>query len=184
VTPLYPRLLGAAWPGVAEPIRFAHRDETTVRARGHLRISYGPGRIARLLARVMRLPRATDAADTRLTVTSRADGEQWLRTFDGRRLHTRQYEAGECVLAERVGLLEFRFRVEPSNGSLLFRQLEAALVVGSLRVRVPGAWAPTVEAREESAGARRTYVHVRVVLPALGPLLTYEGNIDYEESRA
>jgi hypothetical protein len=184
MTPLYPRLLGSSWVGVAEPIRFAHRTAPTVRACGHLRICYGPGRIARLLARAMRLPRPSDAAETRLVVTSCVDGEQWLRTFDGRRLNTRQYEAGERVLAERIGILEFRFRVEASDGSLIFRQLEAAFVFGSLRVRLPAAWAPTVDAREGAAGGRRTHIHVRIALPVLGPLLTYEGTMDFEEAVA
>lgn len=102
--------------------------------------------------------------------------------FDGRRLNTRQYAVGERVLAERIGILEFRFQIEASDGSLIFRQLEAGFVFGSVRVRLPAAWAPTVDAREDAAGARRTHIYVRIVLPALGPLLTYEGTIDFEEA--
>lgn len=132
----------------------------------------------------MRLPRSSDAAETRLVITPRADGEEWRRTFDDRRLDSRQYEAGDGDVAERIGLLEFRFRLEVSDGSLLFRQLDAALVCRSVRVRLPWALAPRVEAREEPAGARRIRIDVRVAVPVLGTVLTYDGIIHIEEARA
>jgi hypothetical protein len=182
--PLYARLLGASWLQLAEPVRFIHTTESPVRARGRLQIAHGRGRLARLLAQLLRLPRASAAVRTRLAVTARADGEQWLRTFDDRRLDTRQYEAGEGDLAERIGVLEFRFRLEVLEGSLLFEQLEAALLFGSVRLRVPAAWAPRVEAREDPAGAHQIHIHVRVTLPAVGPVLTYDGTIDIEDTRA
>jgi hypothetical protein len=180
---LYARVLGTSWLQLPEPLRLAHAPQSTSRARGRLRITHGRSDVARWLARLLRLPRESDAAETRLVIASRVDGEHWCRTFDDRRLDTVQYEAGECLLAERIGVLEFRFRLEASEGSLLFHQLDAALVCGSIRLPIPAAWAPRVEAREDSAGAHRIGVHVRVVLPALGPLLTYDGIIDVEDSR-
>ena len=123
---LYTRLLGASWPELADPVRFIHGTDTRVCARGRLRVTHGPSQLARLLARVLRLPRASDAADTRLVITASPDGETWLRSFGDRRLDTRQYEAGASELAERIGLLEFRFRLEALEGSLLFRQIEVA----------------------------------------------------------
>jgi hypothetical protein len=179
---LYARLLGSSWPQLAEPVRLAHATESTVCACGRLRIAHGRGRVARVLAALLRLPRPSGAAETRLVVTSRGGVEEWLRSFDDRRLDTRQYQTGHCELGERIGVLEFRFRLEASAGSLVFRQLEAAVVVGPVRVRLPAAWAPRVDAREDPAGAHQIGVHVRVVLPALGPLLTYDGTIDFEES--
>ena len=178
---LYARLLGSSWLRVAESIRSAHASESTIRARGRLRVAHGRSHFARFLARLLRLPRASDAAETRLVVTSSADGERWLRTFDDRRFDTRQYQAGDCELAERIGVLEFRFRLEASEGSLLFRQLEAAFLCGPVRLRLPARWAPNVEAREDPAGAHQIYVHVCVALPALGPVLTYDGTIDIED---
>lgn len=177
---LYARLLGASWLQVAEPVRFAHASRSTVRAHGRLRIERGRTHAARLFARLLRLPRPSAAAETRLVVTPGDNGEQWRRTFDDRRLDTRQYEAGDGELAERIGILEFRFRLEASEGNLLFRQLEAAFVLGSVRVPLPVAWAPRVEAREDPAGAHRVRVHVRVALPAVGTVLTYDGTMDIE----
>ena len=181
---LYARLLGASWLQLAEPVRFVHATPPTVHARGRLRIEHGRSHLARFLARLLRLPRASEAADTRLVITPRADGEQWRRTFDDRRLDTRQYQAGAGELAERFGVLEFRFRLEVSEGSLLFRQVEAAFLLGSVRLPLPATWAPMIDAREDPAGARQIHVHVRVALPALGPVLTYDGTIDIEDIRA
>lgn len=180
---LYARIMGSSWLQLAESVRFAHATESTICARGRLRIARGRGHVARLLASLLRLPRASDAADTRLVVTSRGDVQHWHRTFDDRCLDTRQYSIGDHELGERFGVIEFRFCLEVSEGSLVYRQVEAAVVFGSIRVRVPAAWAPRVEAREDPAGARQIGVHVRVALPALGPLLAYDGIMDFEERR-
>jgi hypothetical protein len=89
---LYPRLMGAQWLQLAEPVRFAHTPESTVRGSGRLRVAQGSSPLARVLAWLLRLPRASEAAETRLVVTSSAGGERWLRTFGGRRLDSRQYQ--------------------------------------------------------------------------------------------
>jgi hypothetical protein len=181
---LYSRLLGPSWLQLAEPIRFAHTTHWTVRAHGRLRIEHGRTHLARFLARLLRLPRATEAAETRLVITPRGDGEHWLRTFDDRCLATLQYEAGGGELAERFGVLEFRFRLEASERSLLYRQVEAAFRVGSIRLRLPALCTPRVDAREDPAGARRISVLVRVALPVAGPVLGYDGTIDIEDTHA
>lgn len=181
---LYAGLLGPAWLELAEPVRAAHASGPTVRARGRLRITHGRSQAARWVARLLRLPRATEAADTRLVVTSSDGAEQWRRTFDGQRLDTRQYRAGGGDLAERFGVLELRFRLEASQGSLIFRQVAAVLLCGMVRLRLPAVLAPTVDAREDPAGARRVSVHVNVALPAVGPVLTYDGTIDIEDPGA
>lgn len=154
-----------------------------VRARGVLRVTHGPGHAARLLARVMRLPEAGEAVDTRLVVTPIDGGERWMRTFGTRAMNTRQYPAGGGDVAERIGLLEIRFRIERSDGGTCYRQLAAALVLGPARVPLPRWCAPRVAAREDPAGDRRIRITVSVELPVLGPILTYAGPIDLEEPR-
>jgi len=174
--------MGASWTQVADPVRALHA--TGVRARGRFRIEHGRTRTTRLLARMLRLPRPAAAAEIRLIVTTGPGVEHWLRTFDGRRLETHQYEAGEFELAERFGLLEFRFHLLASDGSLLYLQREAAFRFGSVRLRVPSSWAPRIQAREDPAGPERVSVHVRVSLPGLGPLITYDGFVDVEGTPA
>ena len=180
---LYARVLGSSWRLAAEPVRLIHSTEAPVRAGGRLRIAHGSTAVAGFLNWLLRLPRASDAADTRLVVTRRDNGEEWLRTFDDRRLNTRQYEAGDGTLAERVGILEFRFRLEVADGSLLFRQVDAAVMLGDMRLRLPSSLAPRIEAREDAAGERQLQIHVRLLHPVFGHLVTYEGIIHIEEPR-
>ena len=177
---LYARLLGPDWLLLAEPVRCAHASSST-RARGSVRIAHGRGPVVRLLAALLCLPRPNAAAETRLVITAEDGAQRWDRTFDGRHIDTRQYETDEGELAERFGMLELRFRLAPSGGGLIFRQVKAAVMVGSLRLPLPGSWLPIVEAREDPAGARRISVHVRVMVPAIGPLMSYEGMFDIED---
>ena len=177
---LYARVLGSLLRQLAEPVRIAHAAPST--RRGRFRITHGRSYVTRILAALLRLPRPSPAAETRLAIAPCGDRQRWRRTFDARHLETWQYQTGDCELGERFGILEFRFRLEASNGSLLFRQLEAALMFGSARLRLPAAWAPHIEAREDPAGASQIAVSVRVVLPGVGPLLTYDGTINLEDS--
>jgi hypothetical protein len=181
---LYMRIIGDSWTQIAEPVRRLHDTDSIVRAHGRLRIEHGRSHVARFLARLLRLPRPGTAAETRLIVTARASGEHWQRTFDGRRLETQQYQSSESELAERFGVLEFRFHLDASDGSLLYLQREAAFLVGPVRLRIPVAWAPQVEAREDPAGATGVRIDVRVALPGVGRLITYDGIIEVEDRQA
>jgi hypothetical protein len=175
--------MGDSWSQIAEPVRRLHATHSIVRAHGHLRIQHGSHPVARLLAWMLRLPHACAAADARLIVTARADGERWQRTFNGRRLETRQYESQRFGLAERFGMLELGFRLEAADGSLLYVQREAALRVGPVRLRIPVSWAPRVEGRVDPAGPARVKVDVLVALPGVGPLIAYDGLIEVEDAR-
>jgi uncharacterized protein DUF4166 len=88
ISTLYPRLLGSAWSNVAEAVRGVHAERPVARMRGRVRVTNGPAPLARILARMLCLPRPGDAVDTRLVVNAAAGEEQWVRTFDGRRLDT------------------------------------------------------------------------------------------------
>jgi hypothetical protein len=150
---------------------------------GHLRIEHGRRLAARLVAWLLRLPCASASADTRLVVTPRAGGEDWVRTFDRRCLTTWQRRSGTSELSERFGLLEFRFRLDASvTGGLVYVQRDAALRLGPLRLPIPASWAPRVEACENPAGPGRVEVEVRVALPVVGPLIAYEGFMTVEDT--
>lgn len=179
--PLYERIVGNSWSQLAEPLRLMHATSSPVRARGCLRIENGLHPVARLLARMCRLPSPSAASDTRLTVTVRADGEHWERTFSGRRVATRQYRSGD-ELSERFGVLQFRFHLRVSDGGLLYVQRQAAFRCWLVHLPIPTAFAPRVEAREDPAGSKRIHVEVRVILPGIGLLIAYAGIIEVEEN--
>ena len=179
--PLYVRLMGDSAAELAAPVLRLHGTQDVTQAHGRLRIEHGRHFVARLVATLLRLPKPSATTATQLVVITRADGERWVRSFNGRRLETRQYEsAGD--LAERVGILEFRFRLSASGGSLAYIQREVALMCGWFRCPIPAAWAPRVAAREDPAGNQRIHVDVRVVLPAVGPLIAYAGFIDIDDT--
>ena len=179
--PLYRRLMGNSWCQLAEPIQSMHATSSIVRACGQLRIDYGPHPVARLLARLLRLPHPSPAADTRLVVSARGDREHWERTFDGRRFATLQYRWHDD-LAERFGLLQFRFRLQVCDGSLLYIQRQAAVLCWPVPLPIPALCAPRMEAREDRAAPKRVHVEVRVVLPGIGLLISYAGIVEVGEN--
>jgi len=180
--PLYAQILGGSWNQLAEPLRRLHGTDSITRAHGNLRIEHGRHPLARLLARMLRLPQPTAAAETQLVVVPRADGEHWQRTFNTHRLETLQYPC-DGELAERFGAFEFRFRLEASGGSLRFLQREA-FACWHVRLRIPARFAPRVDAREDPAGPERIQVEVRVTLPWVGLLISYAGLIEVGEMRS
>jgi hypothetical protein len=185
--PLYARILRDDWDRIAAPIRRVHSPLPMLRARGQFRVERGGHPMARLLARLLRLPPASDAIDTRLIITAIDHGdysERWERTFGTSRVVTEQHDgpgpASASDLVERFGLLELRFHLDATAGSLRYVQRDAAFRWRSARLRIPAPLAPRVDAREDPAGRTGVKVHVQVTLPMVGPLVTYEGIIEIE----
>jgi hypothetical protein len=173
---LYARLLGDSWAMLAAAVRDMHRDDVTARGAGFMRVCRGENRLARWLAALLRLPAAGEAVPVTLVITPSADGEEWRRTFANNLLVTRQRPLSDGLLAEQAGLIELRFRLEVRDGGLVYHPAGAALRLGCLRAPLPRWLAPTVAAGESPAGAPgQTEVSVRVSLPVLGLLISYEG---------
>ena len=177
---LYPRLLGSVWFDLPEPLRLLHGDKP-LRARGRMRVVNGRRLLARAVLSVLRKPRASDSVDVRLEVTRDEEGETWCRTFDEVRLETWQREATAGILEERFGLLEFRFRLAADLGALRYEQVSASMRVGPLRLRLPVALAPKVDACERSYGPACVRVQVRVTWPPAGLILEYDGDVHIED---
>jgi len=181
---LYMRVIGDSWASLARQIQCLHASTSTTRAQGRLRITHGGHPVARLLAQALRLPPATDSADTRLTVSARSGCEHWDRSFDDRRIRTVQCGSDAGELTERLfGVVEFRFLLEVRDASLLYVQRTAAFACWHVRVPIPAACAPRVEAREDPAGSKRIQVEVRVVLPVIGLLISYAGIIEVTDTQ-
>src|SRR5262245_16766355 len=115
---LYLKLLGASWCELNYAMRRFHSSGETVRAVGVFRVRHGSNGMARAIARLARLPVAGEAVDIRLQVTAREEGEEWRRTFAGHPLVSMQSDRVDGVLAERMGIVEMRFRLEVAGGSL------------------------------------------------------------------
>lgn len=181
---LYERLLGDAWRAIDEPVRRLHERGSGTCGEGLFNVRRG-NFIARALARLAGLPAHGDGVRVRLSVTHTEDGkaERWHRTFEGRVFDTLQREGAGRMLAESAGPFELLFRLSEEGGALVYRQARAALRVGPLRVPLPHALAPRVEARERGAeGGRSVEVYVRSSAPLVGLMLTYEGRLRMESN--
>src|SRR5205807_10598363 len=104
---------------------------------------------------LLRMPQAADAVRVYLVITREGAGERWLRWFGNQPLESTQREAAGGRLAERVGPVEFHFRLEAEGEALYYRLEENALCLGPIRSRLPRRLAPAITAREAPGGPGR-----------------------------
>jgi hypothetical protein len=177
---LYPRLLGPAWDRLDQSVRSAHAEGTTLQATGVLRVRHGPGRLTRLLLRAVHLPPPAEAVEVRLLVNRRGSVERWQRRFGAASLVTVQREGPDRLLIERLGVLEFRFRLAVVGGALVYRSVRLAVWLGPFRLPLPRRISPRILAREGPAdGPDQTGLTVEAITPAGDLLFSYEGNIHW-----
>jgi hypothetical protein len=175
---LYARLLGTAWTQLAVEVREAHLDGERLCCSGVFRIQHGTSWLSRIVAAILRLPRAGDAVATQLTVLRTRDGEKWVRRFAKNTMTTTQAADASGLLIEHFGMFEMRVRLEVVAGTLIYTQVGAALRLGMLRVPLCRRLWPHVTASEEANGKNGTHVSVRVTLPLAGLLISYDGCLD------
>ena len=176
---LYERLLGEAWGKLDGPVRRMHERGAGPCGEGLFAVRRG-NFFARALARLFGLPAGGEAVRVCLSVTRSEDGatERWRRTFGGRSFDTSQREGAGGLLAERAGPVELLFSLSVEGGALVYRQAGASLRLGPLRLPLPRALAPRVEARERGADdGRDVLVYVSSSAPLAGLMLAYEGRL-------
>jgi Domain of unknown function (DUF4166) len=180
--PLYQQLLGPAWVDLAPAVQRAHQSNPQIDRVGSFNITHGPGRLARLLVYLLRLPPAAQNVPTSLHVKSNNSHEHWSRTFGNFSLQTLQYSHDNHLLAERFGKLEFLFQLEVRAGGICFRQRRAAICLGRLRLPLLPSLSPKIFAEETPGKSEnQTCVHVTVRLPLLGMLIDYQGQMHSPE---
>jgi len=168
---LYGTLLGAAWSTLAPAVRRLHGGQG--RARGSFRVRRGTSGLARLLANLLRMPRAAESVAVTLSVEAAPDGERWVRAFAGQPLETLQLRRG-ARLVEVMGLVQCIFRLRADEGALVFEQVGASFGFRRLRIPLPRFLAPFIEGR---AAPERddVRVDVRIHAPLVGLLVAYDG---------
>ena len=175
--PVYRVVLGAACAGLDARLRrfFSPAGTRT----GRFAVRRGRRPLARWLGRRLGLPAPGSGVPVRLVIDPCPEGERWRREFAGVDLVTEQRAVGEGMLAEQFGPLEFHFRVEGEPGGVRHRQVGVTLVLGMLRLPLPGWIAPRVEGRMYVvAGDARPRVVVSLTVPLAGFLLAYAGAIE------
>ena len=153
-----------------------HLGAETVRGSGTFAVCWGQPSLARILARLLRLPREGPAVPVRVEIERIGDREVWRRWFAGRAYVTRQTRRGP-IRIERIGALEIRYHVRAFRNEVWFAQERACLRVGRLAVRLPRCLAPMVSAWAAGPGGDLFFVIVTVCAPLVGPLLSYAGYV-------
>jgi len=178
---MYEGLLGPAWLSLPESVRSAHRPG---RSRGTMRVTWGRGSLARVAARLLRLPRPAAEVAVHLEVRPIAEGRLWIREIGGKTLSSGQRVAGGLLLEEFGPLLcAFRLRAAVGGppdgrrhelGELRYEQEFAAVRLFGAWLRLPAWMSPKVRGRVCGAGVdART--EVEIAAPLLGTILSYAG---------
>lgn len=180
MTPLYEQLLGESWKSLPEALRRAHGGTTVMRLRGVFDLQVGAPLGARLLQRLLGLPRRPGSVPATLEVRPAPDGEVWRREIGTWRLTT-VLRLCRGRLCEQVGPLEFELELELADLCLRYRQRGLRLRVPGGRIPVPDAVALRVEATEQEADdPNMMQVSVRLTAPHGGLLLAYSGTLQVE----
>ena len=181
---LYPKLLGDSWRDLDQAVRRLHSCDAPVNAVGTFQIWQGSNWFARALARQARLPGAGEAVNVRLYISVRGDAEEWRRFFADKPFVTLQSARDGGLLAERVGRVELRFRLNVVGGALTYQSVSAALCLGAWRVSLPRWCTPQVTACERVTAEGDLDVSVDVHLPRLGCLVAYHGRLTQGEAQS
>ena len=189
---LYPTVLGDVWARLHPDVQRVHLLSGSAHATAQFVVKRAPGRLIGLLLDLARVPAASDAVPVRLTVEERTmpagPQERWHRVFNGKPLVTHQAVAAgraECsgrLLGERVGPLEFRFRLvaDDADGAMVFEQQGCWLRLGRRALKVPRALAPVIWCRERATGHRaQTGVFVKVTTSRGALLFSYRGVVTW-----
>jgi hypothetical protein len=184
---LYPKLLGAAWHALDPAVQRIHTDPAATHAEGVFQVSRAPGALMWRILDAAQVPPASNATEVHLAVCHRGLVERWHRAFGSLPLVTLQTEAPGGLLAERIGILEFRFRLVVKHGALLFRQEGFAIRLGPFRVPLPEWLSIKIAGREGPAGgpdgaSDLTTVDVRVTAPTGSLLFAYRGTVRWSAS--
>jgi Domain of unknown function (DUF4166) len=171
VVSLYRRILGEAFDALPPVLRRFHDQESGGSASGAFCVIHGKGWLARRLARLGRLPEPGSAVPVRLRVVTEGPRERWVREVGGRRLETLQWDR-QGLLVEAAGPFRCGFRGDAGPEGMRLRSVRSWFRA----LPLPSALAPRIEA-VVAAREDAWHVRVRIVLPLLGLLAGYEGEI-------
>ncbi|GAB3037431.1 MULTISPECIES: DUF4166 domain-containing protein [Oleiagrimonas] len=171
-TSLYQHLMQRDFEALEPEVRQFHALRGHVRLQGRC-LTRGPRNpLARLLARVMRLPGRSGESALTFELIAEARRESWIRHFPSCCMRSVLCADGDR-LVERLGPARLYFRL---------RRIEGRLDMQLLGVRVFGVpWprflSPTVHAREHGRD-RQFHFDVATSMPWIGHVVAYSGHLD------
>lgn len=174
-TPLYQRLLGAAWEQLPEQIRAMHDVRDTMTAEGTAQVERGTHPLARLVASLIGFPEAAEDVPVQVRFNVDHGREVWQRNFAGKTFASIQSEGTgrfRHLLMERFGPLLFGI-------GLVLDQQKLHLVVRSwslFGIPLPRFLAPTGETYEHVMDGV-FHFHVHISHPLTGLIVRYQGKL-------
>jgi hypothetical protein len=169
-------LLAASWDSLPAGLCRIHADG---RARGRASVEGGENAWMRALARMLGFPGQAHDVPVSLDVEPRGGWELWRRRFGDQGLTTR-VRVRDGLFAERFRGVEVCFALAGTPRGLEFRQRAAWVALGPLRVPLPGALAPRIEAVDKP-GATPDSVDFSVRILLFGRrLVAYGGTLGAE----
>ena len=163
------RALGAALPAGLK--RF-HTEAQRRPVSGQARVTTG-GVFARVLLRLLGLHLRDGKQPLDVTFIPDGNGTIWDRRFGTGHFISRIEASGIGFLVETFGPFTLRFRLTP-DGDAVSWTLQRAAVFG---LAIPSFLAPRIAAREWLAADKAYAMSVAVVLPLLGLVIQYEGEL-------
>ncbi len=176
MSPLFRRILGAAFDTLPPAIRSVHDGRAEHVLAGRCRVERGRSLLSRCMAAAARLPPAGDDMPLRVVIRADRGAETWTRHFGSRRMHSSLAER-DGLLEERLGLVLFHFALDASDARIVWR---VARVSALGLVPLPCAWFRAVVATESASGSSYRF-DVRAELPLAGLLVHYRGELEVRE---
>jgi hypothetical protein len=172
---LHARLLGDAFDALPAAVRDLHDGAARSAFRGLAKVERGANSLAVFVAWLVGFPAAGAAVPVAVTIEASGEREIWRRDFAGRRLQselTPGLGPDHGLLIERFGPARIGLALLVDGGRL--RIVPRRMSV--FGVSLPTALAPRGESFESESDGRFSF-HVEIILPWVGLLVSYEGQL-------
>ena len=172
-SPLYEKILGAAWNDLPAPIRDLHDNFGSKRVAGKAVVERGRNLIAVMIAKLLGVPEAGSDVPVTVQFDVRDGIEHWQRTFAGKRfVSTQRAGRGRShgLVEERFGPLRFGLALVLDSGRLYLIVRRWSI----LGLPMPAFLEPTGTAYEHAENGRFNF-HVEITHPLFGLIVRYRG---------
>jgi Domain of unknown function (DUF4166) len=177
---LYPRLLRDEWAALPAALQAAHFTGQRIRLRGSFEVDVENTWLTRILRKIFGLPATSGTAPATLEIAGGPEGELWSRKIGAWKLSSLQ-SARDGRLRERIGFLEFEFRIVRDGQRLCYTQQKVWMHFLRLSLPLPRFLAPQVSAVEAEAQAPFcSEIAVRLRAPGGRLLFSYAGKLRRE----
>lgn len=171
--PLYQRVLGSAWDGLAPPIRRLHAVSGTHLFRGVCTVQRGRSALARLMAGLIGFPNTGTDQPIEVTLSVEGAQERWVRSTAGQRFSSLQSMgrgAAQWLVRERFGPVFVDMALLPEGENLRYIVRRWGLFGMALPL-----WMGPRSTAIETVRDGKFNFSVLIHHPLAGPIVSYAG---------